>query len=136
MAAKLRKCVSPAMKQFDKRKTCEVFVPVQQQMYSIFDPRLTTDSKKMRFLDDQALKDDFKKTRSPVMLRPPNMPCVRITIFFGSAKTLQKICQKIAPSRLLSRAPNIPKEIRTVTKKVSQKCIKKIPSHATPTFLM
>ena len=62
MAAKPRKCVSLAMKQFDKRAKREVFVPVQQQKYSVFDPRLTIDGKIMRFLGDPALKNDFKKS--------------------------------------------------------------------------
>jgi hypothetical protein len=52
MAAKPRKCVSLAMKQFDRRYPCTRFTPYETTKYSAFDPKLQIAGKPIRFIVD------------------------------------------------------------------------------------
>jgi len=60
MRAKPRKCISMAMKQFDKRSKSKKYDPVTDKIYSTFDPKLTIAGKPMHFILDKSKSDTFK----------------------------------------------------------------------------
>jgi hypothetical protein len=60
MRAKPKKCISMAMKHFDKRTINERFTPVTDKTYSPFDPKLSIAGKPMNFILDKSKPDKFK----------------------------------------------------------------------------
>jgi hypothetical protein len=62
MAAKPRKCISFAMKQFDRRVKNHSFTPATDLCYSMFDPRLQIAGKQMAFLLTPRNGDFFKSS--------------------------------------------------------------------------
>ncbi len=62
MAAKPRKCISFAMKQFPRRMKKHSFTPATNLCYSIFDPKLQISGKQMAFLLNPQNGDSFKSS--------------------------------------------------------------------------
>lgn len=60
MKAKPRKCVSFAMKQFDKRIKNETFEPFFKTIYTAFDPKLTIAGQAIRAILNRDEPDKFK----------------------------------------------------------------------------
>ena len=62
MAAKPRKCVTLGLKSFLKKDANNNFISPNQKSYSPFDPQVTINDKRVRFLGDTTTKDVFKKS--------------------------------------------------------------------------
>ena len=60
MRAKPAKCVSMAMKRFEKHIKTENCKPIQNSVYSLFDPGLTINNQPIRFILNANEKDEFK----------------------------------------------------------------------------
>jgi hypothetical protein len=60
MRAKPTKCVSMAMKRFEKHTQTENYKPLQNSIYSLFDPGLTINNQPIKFILNANKKDEFK----------------------------------------------------------------------------
>ena len=100
MRAKPTKCVSLGCKLFDKRTKNERFTPLQQTVYSPFDPRIVVDGQPMKFIVDAQEKEPFKAKHFKFLGRWLNPSLTETDIKEKIKASLLKDMDLIASSKL------------------------------------